>query len=198
MPQQINFCKIGRACVQGETTVKRGFDPFEPLAVITVTLTLAFVAAGGVLTASGATLQLSGVVPNAKEITIDPAPGYSTLDLSANAVDVLVLTAHERANSAGGYTVTVESANAVSAGQNTASLNNVTAGTDKLDYTLKYDGVAVVLGNSGVAGRAKVTDLTAKTPLSGSAKALQISYEGNQQLASGIYQDTLTFTIVAK
>ena len=198
MPQQINFCKIGRTCVQGETTVKRRFDPFEPLAVITVTLTLAFVAAGGVLTASGATLQLSGVVPNAKEITIDPAPGYSTLDLSASAVDVLVLTAHERANSAGGYTVTVESANAVSAGQNTASLNNVTAGTDKLDYTLKYDGVAVVLGNSGVAGRAKVTDLTAKTPLSGSAKALQISYEGNQQLASGIYQYTLTFTIVAK
>jgi hypothetical protein len=148
--------------------------------------------------ASGATLQLHGDMSNVRELSIEPAPGYSSLDLAAPTVDLVVLTARERCNSVGGYTVTLESANAVSGRRSTASLNNISAGRDKLDYTMKYGGVVVELGNSGVAGRAKVTDLTAKTPLSGSAKALQISYEGNQQLASGIYQDTLTFTIVAK
>ncbi|MCX6885266.1 MAG: hypothetical protein NTX27_09510 [Verrucomicrobia bacterium] len=192
----MNIYKDGESRTPGQVSIAMDFWCWKSLAVIT--LTMVFMVAESAITATGATLQVSGVVPSVKEITIDPAPGYGSLDLATSAVDVLVLTARERANSAGGYTVTVESANAVTGGRNTASLNNVSAGTDKLDYTLKYGGEAVALGNSGVAGRARVTDLNVKTPVSGSAKALQISYEGNHQLASGIYQDTLTFTISAK
>ena len=196
MHHWINIDKDGESRTPGQVPIAMDFWCWKSLAVIT--LTMVFMVAESAITATGATLQVSGVVPSVKEITIDPAPGYGSLDLATSAVDVLVLTARERANSAGGYTVTVESANAVTGGRNTASLNNVSAGTDKLDYTLKYGGEAVALGNSGVAGRARVTDLNVKTPVSGSAKALQISYEGNHQLASGIYQDTLTFTISAK
>ena len=196
MHHWMNFYKEGERRTPGQVSIAMDFWCWKSLAVIT--LTMVFMVAESAITATGATLQVSGVVPSVKEITIDPAPGYGSLDLATSAVDVLVLTARERANSAGGYTVTVESANAVTGGRNTASLNNVSAGTDKLDYTLKYGGEAVALGNSGVAGRARVTDLNVKTPVSGSAKALQISYEGNHQLASGIYQDTLTFTISAK
>ena len=196
MHHWMNIYKDGESRTPGQVSIAMDFWCWKSLAVIT--LTMVFMVAESAITATGATLQVSGVVPSVKEITIDPAPGYGSLDLATSAVDVLVLTARERANSAGGYTVTVESANAVTGGRNTASLNNVSAGTDKLDYTLKYGGEAVALGNSGVAGRARVTDLNVKTPVSGSAKALQISYEGNHQLASGIYQDTLTFTISAK
>ena len=196
MQPGLNFYKDGDSRTPGQVTAPKDFWCWKSLAG--TTLTMVFVVAGGALTAAGATLQLSGVVSSVKEITIDPAPGYSGLDLATAAVDVLVLTAHERANSAGGYTVTLQSANAVTGSKNTASLNNVSAGTDKLDYTLKYDGLAVVLGNGRVAGQATVTDLNAKTPVNGIGKALRISYHGNQQLASGIYQDTLTFTISAK
>jgi hypothetical protein len=192
----INFYKDGESRTSGLMSAVNDFWCWKPLAVLS--LTIVFMIGAGALTASGATLQLSGVVGNIKEITIEPAPVYSSLNLATSAVDVLVLTARERANSAGGYTVTVESANAVTAGRNTASLNNISAGRDKLDYTLKYGGVAVVLGNSGVAGRAKVADENAKTPAGGTARPLRISYAGDKQLASGIYQDTLTFTISAK
>ncbi len=196
MHHWINIDKDGESRTPGQVPIAMDFWCWKSLAVIT--LTMVFMVAESAITATGATLQVSGVVPSVKEITIDPAPGYGSLDLATSAVDVLVLTARERANSAGGYTVTVESANAVTGGRNTASLNNVSAGTDRLDYTLKYGGVAVALGNSGVAGRARVTDLTVKTPVAGTAKALQISYRGNPHLDGGIYQDTLTFTISAK
>ncbi len=192
----MNSSTHGGIRVGSQVSGFRGWLATGHRAAISIAIGLAV--CGSVPGASGATLQLHGDMSNVRELSIEPAPGYSSLDLAAPTVDLVVLTARERCNSAGGYTVTLESANAVSGRRSTASLNNISAGRDKLDYTMKYGGVVVELGNSGVAGRAKVTDVNAKTPLGGRAKALEISYAGDKHLASGIYQDTLTFTIAAK
>lgn len=168
--------------------------------VITITLVLA--AGGLVFPVFGATLQLGGVVSSVLEVTLTPAPGHLSLNLEIDAADVLVGTVKERANSASGYTVTLESANAVAAGQNTAQFKNISVSTETLDYTMKYGGAPVVLGNGGVVGRSKVTDSNAKTPSGGAARPVQISYRGpaahGGAAGNGIYQDTLTFTIAAK
>lgn len=141
-------------------------------------------------------------MPSVLAITLTPAPGSGSLDLGVNVVDVLVVTVNERANSASGYTVTLESANAATAGQNMTFFQNISVSTETLVYTIKYGGATVVLGNGGMAGRSNVTHSDAKTPTGGVARLVQISYRGapahGSAAGNGIYQDTLTFTIAAK
>ena len=148
--------------------------------------------------ATSATITLKGTVAGILEITITPEAGHDSLDFASLQNGLLVATVTERSNLAAGYTVTIESANATSAGggaQFFRSATNPNSNTDTLDYTMDYGGVAVILVN----GRALVSDVSQKTPGAGFQKQLTISYDASMAfLTADAYQDTLTFTIAAK
>lgn len=157
------------------------------LLVMTMTIVPTF-------SATTANLTLTGVVNGVLDITVIAEPAASNLDLLSSQTDLPVATVTEKSNKASGYTVSLESANAVATGSNAASLNGTAGNPDKLDYTLKYDGISV----SFTGGSAIITDSTSTTSSSGVTKGLSMSYTANSALKEGTYEDTLTFTIAAK
>jgi len=151
------------------------------------------------LAAANSSIVLHGTVPVNIAVSIAPAANYNNLDLEVNAVNTLLATITEVANTKLGYTVVLESNNAIAAGQNTAYFKNTADATETLNYTLKYNGVTVAFGTGGGIGKALVSNANAKTPAGGTSKGLQITYNGSHaNLEDGIYQDTLRVTIAAK
>ena len=140
------------------------------------------------------TLTLTGTVSGVLDITVTSTATASDLNLLVDQSDVEVATIVEKSNKVGGYTVQLESANAVAANSNVATLNGTGANTDVLEYSLSYDGNAVSFSN----GVAVITDASSTTGSSGVTKSMSISYTGDDGLAEDTYSDTLTFTIAAK
>ena len=140
-----------------------------------------------------ASITLTGTVTPLVNITINPAAGYDSLDLLIDVTDLTVATVNEYSNVAAGYTVTLESATAT-AGTSNPVLSD---GTNSLDYSLNYGGVAVPITGGGAV---TVSDTfgPSSSP-AGSDKVLAISYAGSAvTLPDGSYSDTLTFTITGK
>lgn len=153
---------------------------------------------GTIATASAQTtgsITLTGTVSQILQITVTPAPGYDTLDLTTSQTDLLVATVTEKSNNQAGYTVTVESQNAAALGSSTAFFKGSDAGNgDTLNYGMSYNGAAVSLDASGAA---VVSDVAGTTAQTGVDKQLAITYTG-AFLNADTYSDTLTFTIAAK
>ena len=137
------------------------------------------------------TIILKGSVAKRVSISVTPIGDYSNLDLLADVADLAVASVNERSNVHAGYTVKLQSENAIDGNPKFAG----GAGDDVLLYTIKYGGSDVVFsGNEAV-----ITDSAAKTGVSGIDKELAISYAGTAvNIYEGEYTDTLLFTIEAK
>jgi hypothetical protein len=146
--------------------------------------------------ATTGTLILQGTVPGILEITITPEPGSNALDLSIDTANLKVATVNERSNKKAGYTVSVESANAIAAGSDTPYFDNTDPDvSSSLDYQITYGGSAVVLSS----GSAIISDTAAKTTGTGTSSDVAVSYNGATEFPyEGTYSDTLTFIIAAK
>jgi hypothetical protein len=143
--------------------------------------------------ATTGTLTLTGTVPPILEITVTALPAASTLDLSTTT-DTAVATVTERSNKKGGYTVTVESANAKAMGSAQPFFKSSDpANADTLSYSITYGGTAVTFAG----GTALVTDSNSRTTGAGTSKEVRVTYTGDF-LYEDTYTDTLTFTITAK
>jgi len=155
------------------------------------------VIAVGLLSASslfaGNNVVVSGTVAQVATLNVTTAT-FTTPDPVAGFTDQQVTTVTERCNSKLGYKVTLASLNAAATAQ--AYLKSVdAANTDKINYSIKYNGSAVTL----VAGSATVTDVTAKTAGTGVTKNLQISIAAaGADYNADTYSDTITFTLTAK
>lgn len=134
-------------------------------------------------------LKLKGKVPKKVSIVVNPEAVAMNLDLEADAEDLLVATVDENSNSADGYKITAQSANS-------GNLRNSNPGAVDISYTMKYEGVSVVLtGTSPV----EVKNTTAPTSTLTDNSDVEISYTGapHETRVSGNYTDTITFTISA-
>ena len=144
--------------------------------------------------ADSATLVLSGAVLANCTVTVTEFNSPQALDLSVAQTDLKVAEVVERCNDKDGYTVTMRSANAFSAGIAQARLESI-SDPEIVNYTLDYDAVPVTF----VAGDSTVTDSNSKTVPAGVTKDLTLSYAVNANLASDTsYTDTLTITLAAK
>ena len=150
---------------------------------------------GAAFAATTGTLTLSGSVPSILEIAVNPS-GNTGLDLGVDASNVKVATVVERSNKKAGYTVTLESANAVTQSSDTGVFTNDDPEVNSsLDYTISYGGDNVTFTN----GSAIISDVSEKTTGSGASNEVAISYNGATDFPyEGNYSDTLTFTIAAK
>lgn len=163
---------------------------------IVAILVIGLIAVSTLFSATTGTVTLVGTVPGILEISIVEESVASSLDLTADEPDLLIASITERSNKKAGYTVTLESENAVEDSSGQAHFDSSDSGnTDTLNYSMTYGGAVVSLAS----GSAVVTDQTTKTSGTGDIKELRVSYSGSSVfLYEDTYEDTLTFTITAK
>lgn len=166
------------------------------LKIALTVLVLLTVSAGTSFAATTGQLLLQGTVPGILEITISPAADSNNLDLSIDDANVKVATVIERSNKKTGYTVTLESANAVTqSADNGVFINQDGEINETLNYNVSYAGDPVTFSS----GAALISDVSGKTTGAGESKDVAISYNGSSDFPyEGTYSDTLTFTIAAK
>jgi hypothetical protein len=152
------------------------------LALLATTLT-------GLAALSG-NITIGGTVANNTSITVASQAGYDTLDIANGVSGQLVAIATEKSNDKNGYTVTLTTANAPTG--TSAFLKGTAGNTDTAPYTMTYNNVAVTL----VAGSAVVTTASAKTPLAGVTKNLNVTIPA-VWVNADTYSDTITLTIAA-
>lgn len=142
-----------------------------------------FLLSFNVFSAPTGILTLQGQVAEMMSIVVTQLAGHDSLDLSATPANLKVAEVAESSNSATGYEITVTSAN-------TGFLKNGTL--DQLEYTMRYDGVAVDLS---AADTVKDFASTVVDYISD----VDISYTGKPaaSMAAGTYSDTVTVTISA-
>jgi len=143
------------------------------------------------LAQSSGNITISGTVANNTSITVTPTAGYNSLDIAAGETDKDVAAVNERSNKRDGYTVELQSANAGAGTQ--AYLGGTGGNTDVVNYSMKYNGVAVTLSG----GKATVTNVAARTPGAGVDKNLSVTLAA-AWVNTDTYSDTLTLTIAAK
>lgn len=166
------------------------------LKIALTVLVLLTVSAGTSFAATTGQLLLQGTVPGILEITISPAADSNDMDLSVDEANVKVATVIERSNKKTGYTVTLESANAVTqSADNGVFINQDGEISESLNYNVSYAGDPVAFSS----GAALISDVSGKTTGAGESKDVAISYNGSSDFPyEGTYSDTLTFTIAAK
>lgn len=148
-----------------------------------ILLFIAFLIYNIAYAATSATLLLKGSVPAILSIAVAPEPIALLLPLNISQTGTKIATVTERSNNHSGYKVTIASANG---GKLTRSA------TDFIVYTITYGGAAVTL-----TGATEFDNAFANAaPVD---KDVRISYVGvpHNQLESGDYTDSLTFTIAA-
>jgi hypothetical protein len=143
--------------------------------------------------ATTATLTLTGVVAPVLSISAVGVAPFSALNFAATQTNLLVGNITEISNDYLGYKVTLQSTNAGAGTQAFFKGSLAPANTATLNYTLQYNGAAVVF----TAGVATVTNTVAPTAAAGTIQPLTVSYTGTF-LNADTYSDTLTFTIIAK
>ena len=124
-----------------------------------------------------ATLLLTGTVGQFVSIDVTPAPAASALTLSvAQSTPLDVGTVTESSNTA--YAVTAGSANGFSFAN---------AGADSVPYTLWYDGAAVTANGATVSSGSSASNVV---------RSVAVTYAAaGTGVATGVYSDTVTFTI---
>jgi len=142
------------------------------------------------LAATSGTITIQGTVANNTSITVASQSGYDTLDIAGGVTAQLVAIATEKSNDKNGYTVKLTTANAPTG--TSAFLKGTAGNTDTAPYTMTYNGVAVNL----VGGSATVTTASAKTPLAGVTKNLNVTIPA-VWVNADTYSDTITLTIAA-
>ncbi len=159
---------------------------------ITLIIALFATATAGFAQSSSATVIISGSVAPVAAITATAAPALTDTELNSGVVDKQMSVVNEKSNRHVGYWVALKSANAAAASSSQARMNGISAGnTDVINYSIKYNGVAVTLG---ITGQATVTTDAAKTPQAGIDKNLTITI-GAGFPAADTYSDTITLTL---
>ena len=139
--------------------------------------------------ATSGSLNLSGSVSPKLSIVVNPNAASTTLDLSTSQSNLLVGTTLEKSNSKTGYTISVRSANGGKLGHEESNP------ADVLAYTMNY---------GSFSGSLTTSDQTAvdvnSTQIGGLSRDIKINYTGlaPEDMKSGSYADTVTFTITAK
>jgi len=159
---------------------------------ITLAIALLATATAGFAQSSSANIILSGSVAALAAITATAAPALTGTELTSGVTDKQMSVVNEKSNRHVGYWVALKSANAAAASSSQARLNGISAGnTDVINYSIKYNGVAVALG---ISGQATVTTAAARTPQAGVNKNLTITI-GAGFPAADTYSDTITVTL---
>jgi len=159
---------------------------------ITLAIALFATATAGFAQSSSVNIIISGQVNALAAITATAAPALTDTELNSGVVDKQMSVVNERSNRHIGYWVALKSANAAAASSSQARLNPISAGNpDLINYSIKYNGVAVALG---ISGQATVTTAAGKTPQAGINKNLTITI-GAGFPAADTYSDTITLTL---
>ena len=159
---------------------------------ITLIIALFASATAGLAQSSSANIIISGSVSPLAAITATAAPALTDAELNSGVVDKQMSVVNEKSNRNVGYTVALKSANAAAASSSQARMNGISAGnTDVINYSIKYNGVAVTLD---IAGQATVTNDALQTPSAGVNKNLTITI-GAGFPAADTYSDTITLTL---
>lgn len=136
------------------------------------------------IVSGSAALEISGSVVRRVAIAVEGVGRWNNLDLTVDVEAEVVARVTEYSNARHGYRVGLSSANQ-------GRLVGVAAG-ESLPYRLTYDGELVDMASPISMGNGK-------TARAGRAKALAISYAGEEAgLVSDLYSDDLTFTIIAE
>lgn len=148
----------------------------------------------GAVAQTTASITLQGTIPAILKIVVTPEPGISSLDLTSD-LNFKIATAVEISNKRAGYTVTVASTNAQTAGTDAPFFKGVALdNADTLPYSISYGGSAVTFSG----GVATVSTASAKTSAAGALKDVVLNYSGTSLFPNeDTYNDTLTFTITA-
>src|SRR3989442_1260557 len=114
---------------------------------ITLVIALFASATAGLAQSSSANILIWGSVVAQAAITATAAPALTDTELNSGVVDKQMSVVNEKSNRNVGYWVALKSANAAAASSSQARMNPTTVGnTDLINYSIKYNGVAVVLG----------------------------------------------------
>src|SRR5258708_26277406 len=119
-------------------------------------------------------------------------PAFTDIELNSGVTEKQMSVVNERSNRNVGYSVALKSANAAAASSSQARMKPISAGNpDLINYSIKYNGVAVVLG---INGQATVTTAARETPGDGVNKTLTVTM-GAGFPAAATYSDTRTSTL---
>ncbi|MCA1950274.1 MAG: hypothetical protein LDL24_06865 [Treponema sp.] len=159
-------------------------------AIVILTVGLAM----GAAAQTTASITLQGTIPAILKIIVTPEAGINSLDLTQN-LSMKIATAVEISNKRAGYTVTVSSANAQTAGTDAPFFKGAASdNTDTLPYSISYGGTTAAF-SSGVA---TVSTSAVKTSATGTVKDVVLNFNGSSLFPNeDTYSDTLTFTITA-
>lgn len=168
------------------TNLKKHF--FKTMAISSALIASVGLAAEVTSSKSG-TLTISAFVEEVISIRIAAKMSKSKLDLSITQTDLPVATVVETSNSSTGYIVKARS-------ENNSNIKNIN-GNGAVPYTLKYGGGdSVLLSQSDKILREE----NLGGIYSSQEKEVTISFKGSplSSLASGLYNDVITFTIESK
>lgn len=148
---------------------------------LTMAVAITVIASCGILmTASAATLEISGKVEETCSVSVSNLAVSLDLLNGESAKSVAVVS--ETCNDPDGYTVSISSSNAKLDGP--AGLG--------VDYSINYDS----LNSADPSGNRNTVFHSA--PAWNNTVDLQINLAGNGHLAAGIYTDTITITIAGQ
>lgn len=159
------------------------------------------VVVGRVASAAGSdSITIQGSQAAVNDISIASQSGYNNLDLTSGETAKTVAIVNEKSNDPDGYTVTLQSANALDAESSQAHLKGANgSNSTTVNYSIKYgpggSEADVTLNGTGAA---VVTDANSNTGSSGSDKNLKVTLSGSAWRPADTYSDTLTVTIAAK
>lgn len=138
---------------------------------------------------SSATLFLEGYVEEICELYVIPVIGAATtLDVVGGETQRNIASVEESFNGDNGYTISIGSINS-------GELTHSNA-TNSAPYTIEYNGGAATPPGPA-ATPVVVKTAPAGAPVSSLANAVDINITGDPTLPSGVYTDTLIFTITA-
>lgn len=137
------------------------------------------------IAATTATLNLKGTIDEKMSIEVQNDTAALDLDLTVDASGVKIAEVVEKSNRKAGYKVGISSAN-------NGILKNGT--DDEVLYSLTYDGQSLLLDGSD-----EIVYANERALGNGEVRDIAISYTGEDEenLVSGDYTDTVTFTISA-
>jgi hypothetical protein len=139
--------------------------------------------------------DLTGAIPLQGSVTaavaVTPTSQSSNIDFSQGATTVGTVV--ESSNDPRGYIVTLQSANAITAGASTGVMKGSPGNPDTLNYTISYGGTPVTLVN----GSSVVTDASGPTPSGGISRPVVVTFTSTP-VAADTYTDTLTFITQSK
>src|SRR5260370_3585028 len=140
---------------------------------ITLAIALFASATAGFAQSSSVNIIISGSVSPLAAITATAAPALTDTELNTGVTDKQMSVVNERSNRNVGYSVALKSANAAAASSSQARMKPISAGNpDLINYSIKYNGVAVGLG---INVQATVTTAAGKTPGAGVNKNVTIT-----------------------